>query len=58
MLFQLVFRNTINNTILQTVKCNNCQGKSDIKYKNYKKEIPTEETNYDWPMVDKPCTLQ
>ena len=36
MLFQLVFRNTINNTILQTVKCNNCQRKSDIKYKNYK----------------------
>ena len=24
----------------------------------YKKEIPTEETDYDWPMVDKPCTPQ
>ena len=40
------------------LKCNNCQGKSDIKYKNYKKEIPTEETDYDWPMVVKPCTPQ
>ena len=27
------FSKKINNTLLQTVKCNNCQGKSDIKYK-------------------------
>ena len=54
MKFNSFFRNKINNTVLQTAKCNNYQGKSDIKYKNHKKEILTKETDCDWPMVDNP----